>query len=67
MTDWPKPIEGKPHTYNLADVLAALHGRVMGAQLLRQYANDAVIKPTLTDTYYQACLAEADRLEREAA
>lgn len=53
------------YTRPLADVLAELHGNVLGADLLRRFANDEMIRPTLNEQYYQACLDEADRIENQ--
>lgn len=63
MTDWPEPIDGR-FTYNLADVLASIHGGPRAAQIIRQFANGDM-RFAFTETYYNNLLAEAERIDHE--
>lgn len=63
---YPPPLDEAGHRFNLADVLAFLHGPAHAAVCIRRFADDECIRPTLTPEYHAALHSEAARLEGES-
>lgn len=60
---YPKPTDEAGHRFNLADVLSYRFGPTHAAMMLRRFADDECVGPTLTTEYHAALYSEAARLE----